>query len=524
MHKRFRIILILSISTLLITSISLKGEGIIMLHKNLQAIILAAGKSSRFGTGSSKLLAPLCGQAMIAYPARLFHELGIEIAVVTGHQKEDVESLLKTHIPENMQFIHQEEQRGTGHAVLCTKPVWNKDHILIMNGDMPLVSKEIIEKLYAIHTESLAAISFVIAHNTDPAITNYGRVIQNGNSIKIVEASEFKNNVPYEYPVNAGIYLVTKEFLLNYCNAIAQNETSNEFYLTDLIGIACAAHKTICTLDVPFDRIRGINTLQELAAAEQIKRTELMNAWMAKGVRFMMPATSHIDLNVTIGKGTVIGAGTQLLNGTQIGEYCTINPFCILDNATLENNVIIDAYTMIRDSTVHSNASVGPYAHLRLQAEIQEHAHVGNFVEIKKSTLGTHTKAKHLAYLGDAIIGNNVNIGAGTITCNHDGKNKHQTIIQDGAYIGSNNTLIAPITIEKNAYTAAGSTITHNVPEDALAIGRGRQVNKEGYALKFRKNQPQETDTAKDPQQNDSAVTYSYAIPTPNNSTFPEEL
>lgn len=525
LHKKIRtIIVILNISALITHSL-LKGEGIIMMHKNLQAIILAAGKSTRFGTGCSKLLAPLCGQAMVVYPARLFHELGIEITVVTGHQKEEVEALLATHIPHGIQFVHQLEQRGTGHALLCTKDTWSKDHILIINGDMPLVSKEIITKLYARHTETDAAVSFVTCPNTDASANNYGRIVQDGTFIKIVEASDFKGEIPQHYPLNAGIYLISKDFLINYCNAIEQNKTSNEFYLTDLIGIASNAGQTVCTMSVPFDRIRGINTLQELAAAEQIKRTDLMHTLMAKGVRFIMPQTTHIDLDVTIGKGTVIGAGVQLLGKTIIGEYCTIHPCSILENAILEDNVIIDAHSMIRDSTVHAYAQVGPYAHLRMNTEIHERAQIGNFVEIKKSSIGAESKAKHLAYLGDATIGTNVNIGAGSITCNYDGKNKHITTIKDGVFIGSNNTLIPPLTIEKNAYTAAGSTITDYVPEDALAIGRARQVIKEGYARKLRGSQSSNSsEPAPASQGHDASPTYACAKPTTQDSTIPEEL
>lgn len=495
-----------------------------MLHTNLQAIILSAGKSSRFGTDSSKLLAPLCGQEMILYPTKLLHEFGIETTMVTGHQREDIEAVVKKNVSKNIQFIHQTEQRGTGHAILCTKDAWHKDHILIMNGDMPLVTKDIITKLYAKHTETDAAISFVTSYNVDPSITNYGRVIQDGTKIKIVEPSDFKGDQHHHHALNAGIYLIKKDFLLNYCNSIEANENSNEFYLTDLVGIASNARETVSTVNVPFDCVRGVNTLAELWAAEQIKRGSLIQHWMEHGVRFMMPQTTYIDLDVAIGSGTIISAGAQLLRGTRIGEQCVIHPFCVLDNAIIGDNVCIDSHSVIRDSTVHAQAHIGPYAHLRTETEIHEQAHVGNFVEIKKSTLGKETKAKHLSYLGDATVGSNVNIGAGTITCNHDGKNKHETIIQDNAYIGSNSTLIAPLTIENNAFTAAGSTITDNVPKDALAIGRARQVNKDGYAKKLRspKTEPSEPPT-KDVH-NNNTVKYSCAVPTTNDSSFSEEL
>lgn len=506
MHSVIGFLIFLSTHTVV------KGEDIIMSHQNLQAIILAAGKSTRFGTGSSKLLAALCGQAIVVYPARLFHELGVEVTVVTGHQKEDVENILNTHIPSGIHYVHQTEQRGTGHALLCTKDAWHKDHIIVMNGDMPLVSPEIIVKLFTMHIENNAAISFVTAPNNDPSFASYGRIIQDGSSIKIVEASEFKGQpIPQEYPVNAGIYLITKDFLINYCNALQHNNTQNEFYITDLIGIANDADKTVCMLNVTCDDIRGINTQQELVTAEQIKRAKLMDNFMKKGVRFMLPQTNVIDLDVQIGKGTVIGAGAHLLGKTTIGEHSTIHPYVILDNATIDDHVTIHPYSIISQSTVHAHAIVGPYARVHRETEIFERAQIGNFVEVKKSSLGIGTKAKHLAYLGDAVIGEGVNIGAGTVICNHDGKQKHVTTIEDNAYIGSNNTLIAPLTIEKNAYTAAGSTITDRVPADALAIGRARQIVKEGYALKLRSNKP-------------ASPTYSYGTPATKDSTLPEDL
>jgi bifunctional UDP-N-acetylglucosamine pyrophosphorylase/glucosamine-1-phosphate N-acetyltransferase len=521
LHRKMRIIVVtFNFVTLLFTNTLAKGEGI-MIHKNLQAIILAAGKSTRFNTGSSKLLAPLCGQAVVVYPARLFHELGVEVTVVTGHQKEDIESALNAQIKSGIQFVHQTEQRGTGHALMCTKDTWNKDLIIIMNGDMPFVSQEIITKLYTMHTENNAAVSFVIAPNNDPSFANYGRIVQDGASIKIVEASEFKGQpIPQEYPVNAGVYLITKDFLVNYCNALQQNNTQNEFYVTDLIGIANEAGKNVCTLTASCDDIRGINTLQELVTAEQIKRTQLLNGFMKAGVRFMRPETNVIDLDIIIGKGTVIGAGVHLLGKTKIGSQCIIHPYTILDAATLEDNVTVHPHSVVSHSTIHAHAHIGPYAHLHLESDIAERAYVGNFVEVKKSTLGIGTKAKHLAYLGDAIIGNRVNIGAGTIICNHDGKEKHTTTIKDNAYIGSNSTLIAPITIEENAYTAAGSTITNDVPESALAIGRARQIVKEGYAHKLR-NKHSATPATSDQEK---APTYAYAKPAPNDTSNPEGI
>lgn len=511
LHNKMRTIIIsFNLFILLFTNTFAKGEGIVI-HNNLQAIILAAGKSTRFNTGTSKLLASLCGQAVVVYPARLFHELGVDVTVVTGHQKEDIESTLNAHIKSGIQFVHQAEQRGTGHALLCTKDTWTKEHIIIMNGDMPLVSPEIITKLYAMHIENNAAISFVIAPNNDPSFASYGRIVEDGSSIKIVEAAEFKGQpIPQEYPVNAGIYLITKDFLLNYCNRLEHNNIQNEFYITDLIGIANHAGKNVCTLTASCDDIRGINTLQELVIAEKIKRAQLLNHFMKAGIRFIMPETNVIDLDVTIGRGTIIGAGVHLLGKTKVGSQCIIHPYTILDNATIEDNVTIHPHSVVSQSTIHAHAHIGPYAHLHLESDIAERTYIGNFVEVKKSTIGIGTKAKHLTYLGDAIIGSRVNIGAGTIICNHDGKQKHTTTIKDGAYIGSNSTLIAPITIEENAYTAAGSTITDDVPKWALAIARSRQTNKDGYALKLRGSQ---STTTPAPAEQETAAAQVYAKP-----------
>jgi bifunctional UDP-N-acetylglucosamine pyrophosphorylase/glucosamine-1-phosphate N-acetyltransferase len=232
----------------------------------------------------------------------------------------------------------------------------------------------------------------------------------------------------------------------------------------------------------------------------------------------MKPETNVIDLDVTIGRGTVIGAGVHLLGKTKVGSHCNIHPYSILDSASLEDEVTIHPHSVVSHSKIHAHAHIGPYAHLHLESDIAERAYIGNFVEVKKSTIGIGTKAKHLTYLGDAIIGSRVNIGAGTITCNHDGKQKHTTTIKDGAYIGSNSTLIAPITIEENAYTAAGSTITDDVPKWALAIARSRQTNKDGYALKLRGSQ---TTTTPAPAENDSAAAQLYAKPA---TKAPEDL
>lgn len=455
--------------------------------KNVQAVVLAAGKSTRLNSGRTKLIEKICGQEMVLFATKLFAHLDIPTTVVIGYQKELVQAAVVKEHGDALSFIIQEGQEGTAHAINCTRGNWHKDDILIMHADLPLVNEEVITSLVKQHQESNATISFVMAHNNDPASFSYSRVIKNGNHIQIVEAQEFNGDHHEHCDINAGIYIVRKSFLEEHINEIERHETSQEFFLTDLVKIASKNGCPIATISAPFDVIRGINTFQELWAVEQIKRAELIKKHMDNGVRFIAAQTVHIDLAVTIGSGTSIGSGVHLFGKTTIGFDCIIAPYSILTNAIIKDRVTINPHTVIDTSFIESQAQVGPFAHIKDQSSIGKQAIIGNFVEIKKSTIGDGSKAKHLSYLGDAEIGASVNIGAGTITCNHNGTTKNKTIIHDGSYLGSNSSLIAPVTVGKNSYVAAGSVITENVPSNALAIARSRQLNKENYAMKLRK-------------------------------------
>lgn len=487
-------------------------KGDIMLT-NLQAIVLAAGKSTPFNTEKTKLVEKICGQEMILYPTKLLQELGIATTVVIGYQKELVSAVIIKQHQDRIHFVTQEDPQGTAHAILSARDSFKDEHILIMHGDMPLVTPEIIEKLYAKHLETKSTVSFIVAHNDDPSGMNYGRIVKDNNKIKIVEAKEFKGDVNDHCCVNAGIYIVTKKFLINNIDEIEKNEASKQFYFTDIIKIASDQDEPIATIQTSFDRIRGINNFQELWAAEHIKRSELIKHWMDRGVRFSVAQNVHIDLDVTIGSGSYIGCGVHILRGSKLGKNCFVHEFSSIEDSQLGDNVVIYSHCIVKETQTGNNVQIGPFAHVSSNTTIHDNAVIGNFVEVKRSVVGSNTKAKHLTYLGDADIGTNVNIGAGTITCNHDGITKHKTIIQDGAYIGSNNTLVAPVTIEKNAYTAAGSTITQTVPEDALGIGRARQVNKEGYAKKLRAQK-------KVKQTTDESISFIGAVKTINDSTL----
>ncbi len=451
----------------------------------IRALVLSAGKSSRFETEKSKQLFSLCGRPMILYPVHQLLSLNISATLVVGHQAHALKQVVND-AGFTVDFVEQPQLLGTGDAVLRTQSTWNDaQHLLILNGDMPLVTQDLLQRLCKKHFEANAAISFVSSQAFDP--TGYGRVIQKDNGFSIVEEKECTDEQRAITKINAGIYLMNKKFVSDTLCRIEQSKLTGEFYLPELIEKASHDNLTVIEVVAPFDTIRGVNTLEDLWEVEQIKRSELIKHWMYQGVHFLMPQTVHIDVDVTIAPDTFIGAGVQLLKGTSIGKKCTIQSYAILSNATLEDGVTIEAHSVIADSVVKTGCRVGPFARLRDNVTLEKDVVVGNFVEIKKSSIGHASKAKHLTYLGDATVGGGVNIGAGTITCNHDGFEKHKTVIKEGAYVGSNTTLVAPVCVEKNAFVAAGSVVTNDVPENDLAIGRARQVNKKGYAARLRR-------------------------------------
>lgn len=472
------------------------------MNNNLQAVILAAGKSTRFNTETTKLAQPICGQAMILFPTQLLQVLNIPTIIVVGYQQELIKRIVSAEHDTSVDFVVQEKQNGTGHALACSKELWNKDYIIVLNGDVPFVTAEVITSLYTKHIEHNAAISFVTSSDPDETAKAYGRVITTNDHISIVEAKDFIGNIDEHRCVNAGIYLINKNFLQDYIATLNDANASKEFYITDLVKIASDNNLVVTTIDTPFNTIRGINTFKELWIAEQIKQAEMINYWMTQGVRFQSPQQVYLDLNVTIGKGSYIGSGVHLRGNTSIGKNCSIKEFSSLENAILEDNITIYSHCVINNSYIKSNAHVGPFAHLRTNVTIGTQCTVGNFVEVKNSTLDTATKAKHLSYIGDSTIGSHVNIGAGTITCNYDGLSKHKTIIKDYAFIGSNNSIVAPVTIGTNAFTAAGSTITSDVPDNALGIARAPQTNKYEYAKKL-KGLPTQEQECKENKLND---------------------
>lgn len=326
---------------------------------SVQAVILAAGQGSRLKTGITKMITPICGQPMVLYTIKLLESLHMPITAVIGFQKELVHNAIEQAHIKDLAFAEQTEQLGTGHALLASKETWNADTILVLNGDMPLINAHTITTLLAEHAKNNAAITVATSYNVDPANT-YGRIVQEGDLLKIIEKKHFTyaiENYPY---VNVGVYVINRSFLEQYLTLIEQNSSTQEFYITDLVEIASRHNLKAITVPLAFDQFYGVNTFQELATVEKIKRDELLHYWMAQGVRFIAPDTVHLDYNVIIGRGTVIYPGVQLLNGTTIGEFCTLMPHAVIDASRLEHSVTIGAHAVIWNESITQGSSVPP--------------------------------------------------------------------------------------------------------------------------------------------------------------------
>jgi len=408
------------------------------------------------------------------------------ITVVLGHMADFVRSAYRDD--PSLAFVVQEPQLGTGHALQQALPKLTgaTGDILLLYGDVPLLSSATVAALLARHREDGAAATVLTAEVDRPF--GYGRIVRHDGAIsRIVEERDATPAERAISEINAGIYVLALAPLAGAMAELAPQNAQGEYYLPDLVGIYRRRGLGVSTLTVrSADEIRGVNSRRELAEVSRLVRNAKNEELLAAGVTLIDPATTYVEGDVQVGADTVIHPNVYLEGRTTVGVACEIHAGSRLVNVTIGDRVTIRNYCVLTDSTVEADAVLGPFAHLRPGSVVSSEAHVGNFVELKKATLGRKSKASHLTYLGDATIGDNVNIGAGTITCNYDGRNKHQTVIGDGAFIGSDSQLIAPVTIGKGAYVAAGSSITADVPDEALAITRGRQVNKEGWARKKR--------------------------------------
>lgn len=451
------------------------------------SLILAAGKGTRMKSAIPKVLHKVGGQPMIQHVLNVAKDIGAKrnIAII-GFGSEAVQEYLK----EQAEYVVQKEQLGTGHAVMQAKSVLSDftGTVLVLCGDVPLLESTEIGYMLKLHHLNGATGTILTAIVPDP--TGYGRIIRNANNeiIKIVEQKDASIQELSVNEINTGIYCFQSQELLKALDSITCKNSQGEYYLTDVIDIFVKQNKTVLAAPVKDYRYTmGINSRVQLAEAEVLMRQRKLNELMISGVTVMDPGSTFIDNNVSIGTDTVIYPFTWLEGNTVIGNECSIGPNVRLTNTVIGDHAVVH-FTYGHDCILENDVTVGPYVHLRPNTVLHTGVKVGNFVEIKNSLIGKNSKVPHLSYVGDTDMGSGVNIGSGTITVNYDGKNKHRTNIEDDAFIGCNANLIAPVTVGKGAYVAAGSTITKNIPPSALGVARARQSNFEGWAEKRTKD------------------------------------
>lgn len=458
--------------------------------KPFAIVIMAAGKGTRLKSKRAKVLHEIGGKPLLAHVITAAQQIAAarDIYVIIGHQAAEVRGAVEAT---GVNFIVQAEQRGTGHAIMTARPeVAKYGNMLVLSGDVPLIRPATIARLRDFHLDRKAAMTILSAEPPDPF--GYGRVIRKGveNVSAIVEQKALTKAQQKAREINSGIYAFATAPLFANIDRLTTDNAHHEFYLTDMAALLVKARAKVLALKAEDPaEVLGANTIAELAALDAQLRSRKCQELMAAGVVIYRPDTCVIDPDVTIGADTVIEPFVQILGNTHIGSECRIRSFSVISDSRLADKILIRPGCIIDRSRVGSGAILGPYAHLRPESEIGEGAHVGNFVETKKVRMGRGSKANHLTYLGDAKIGAGVNVGAGTITCNYDGTHKHKTVIEDGVFVGSDSTLVAPLRVGKRAYIAAGSSITQDVPEDALAIGRARQTLKEGWSRRRREGQ-----------------------------------
>ncbi|EOL49132.1 glmU protein [Enterococcus phoeniculicola] len=448
------------------------------------AIIMAAGKGTRMKSKLYKVLHSVAGKPMVEHIInRVVETNPAEIITIVGHGAE----MVKEQLGNRSKYALQEEQLGTGHAVLQAEPFLKgkEGTTLVISGDTPLLTSETLNNLFEYHQGKKASATILTAHAENP--TGYGRILRDHVGIvkKIVEQKDATIEEARVQEINTGTYCFDNEALFEALNKVETNNAQGEYYLTDIIEILKNEGKTVAAYQTDsFEESLGVNDRIALANANKSMRERINNMHMVNGVTFIDPANTYIDEGVKIGSDTLIEAGVHIKGETVIGEDCFIGANSQIEDSVIEDNVKILS-SVVEKSLVHSHADVGPYAHLRPKAEIGTGAHVGNFVEIKNAIIGEKTKVGHLTYVGDATLGKEINVGCGVVFVNYDGKNKYRTNVGDHSFIGSAANLVAPLEIADNTSIAAGSTITKDVPEYALAIARARQENKENYAKKL---------------------------------------
>jgi bifunctional UDP-N-acetylglucosamine pyrophosphorylase/glucosamine-1-phosphate N-acetyltransferase len=452
---------------------------------DIHVVILAAGKGTRMKSARPKVLHRVAGQPMIEHVLACAAAINPRsTTVVVGHQAETLTTALARH--PGLTCVVQKPQRGTAHALMTTEAALagHTGVLVLLSGDVPLLTPRTLQHLVERHQTAGAAATVVTAVVENPQ--GYGRIVRTGQQIaRIVEEKDASPAEREIREINSGIYAFALEGLFDAVRSIAAENTQQEYYLPDLVAVYRQRGSIVETVTSSNpDEIRGINSRVELAAVSRIVRDQKTAELMASGVTIEDPATAYVDDSVTIGADTILHPGVSLEGRTTIGAGCEIHSGARIVDSQIGDRVTILNHCVITNARIADDVSVGPFAHVRNGADVRAKAKVGNFVELKNTVLGVGSKSMHLAYLGDATIGVGVNIGAGTITCNYDGVNKNQTVIEDGAFVGSDSQLVAPVTIGKGAYVGSGSTIRQNVPAGALAVSAGKQRNIEGWAEK----------------------------------------
>ena len=450
------------------------------------AIILAAGQGTRMKSKLYKVLHPVCGKPMVQHVVDQISKLNIDkVVTIIGHGAEKV----KSQLGNQCEYVLQEQQLGTAHAVIQTKEMLagKQGTTIVVCGDTPLIKAETMEALFKQHEDTQAKATVLTATATDS--TGYGRIIRDEHGFvnRIVEHKDATEEERLVTEINTGTYCFDNTALFTALEQVSNDNVQGEYYLPDVIEILKKQGETVSAFQTAqFEETLGVNDRIALSEAEGIMCKRINEIHMRNGVTLIDPQTTYIGSDVTIGQDTVIYPGTVITGQTEIGSDCIIGPNSEIKNCKVGNETNI-RQSVAHDSSIGSLVNIGPFAHIRPKSDIHDDVKIGNFVEIKKAVFGKGSKASHLSYIGDAEVGKDVNIGCGSITVNYDGKNKFLTKIEDDVFVGCNSNLVAPVTIGKGSYVAAGSTITSDVPEDALSIARARQVNKENYVSKLNK-------------------------------------
>ena len=463
---------------------------------NKYALILAAGKGTRMKTKLPKCAFPILKKPMIEYIVESVEESDIdETCVVVGHKREVIEDLLKGRVS----FAYQAHQLGTGHAALSAKDALGdrEGTTLILLGDMPLIDEAIIDNILTTHEKMGNDLTVVTTNYTDP--TGYGRIIRDkyGKIESIVEDKETTEEQRAIQEVNTGIYAINNQYLFQILDKIEKSAYKNEYYLTDIVHLMRQDYSVGTYTIRDSQYVMGVNDLYAISIAEKVLRDKINKGLMLSGVSMINPETITVGHNVRIEGNVTVYPNTTITGESTIAEGSLIGPNTEIHNGVIHRNVQVK-HSYVYDSVVHEHTTIGPFAHLRNNANIGRDNRIGNFVEVKKSTTGKNTKASHLAYIGDTTTGANVNFGCGSITVNYDGKEKHQTHIGDDVFIGCNTNLVAPIRVEDNVFIAAGSTVTENIPSGSLAIARNKQINKADYARNLIKPKGKTVEDSKD--------------------------